>query len=59
MSKFNVMIYYHGCFNAEIEANNESEALEIARTKAYTLDDAEFLRAIEVMEEGHDVELCR
>lgn len=59
MNKFNVMIYYHGCFNAEIEANNESEALEIARTKAYTLDDAEFLRAIEVMEEGHDVELCR
>ena len=58
MSKFNVMIYYHGCFNTEIEANSEKEALEIARTEAYTLDDAEFLRAIEVIEEGHDVEIC-
>lgn len=58
MKKFNVMIYYHGCFNTEIEANNEKEALELARTEAYTLDDTEFLRAIEVMEEGHDVELC-
>lgn len=59
MAKFNVYLYYHGCFNTEIEADTEEEALELARSKSAGLSDTDFLHAIEVMEEGNDVECCK
>lgn len=59
MAKFNVWIYYHGCYSTEIEAESQDEALEKARHQAYDMSDNEFLKAIEVMENGSDVELCK
>lgn len=59
MAKFNVWIYYHGCYSTEVEATTPEEALQTARFQAYDMSDNEFLKAIEVMEKGSDVELCK
>lgn len=59
MKKFNVWIYYHGCYSTEIEAESQDEALEKARHQVYDMSDNEFLKAIEVMENGSDVEPCK
>lgn len=59
MKKFNVWIYYHGCYNTEVMAENEDKAIEIARDKANSLNDTDFLHAIEVIEDGTDIELSR
>lgn len=50
-----VQIYYHGCFSTSVEATNEDEALEIVREKANSLPDLDFLDAVELQEDGHDV----
>ena len=53
--KYEVQIYYHGCFSTTVEANDEDEAVEIVREQANSLPDLDFLDAIELMEDGHDV----
>jgi hypothetical protein len=55
MSRYNVQIYYHGCFNVDVEATSENEAIIIAREKANSLDDIDFLGAIEIIENGTDI----
>lgn len=52
---YEVQIYYHGCFSTSVEAANEDEALEIVREKANSLPDLDFLDAVELQEDGHDV----
>lgn len=59
MAKFNVWIYYHGCYSTEVDAETKDEALEKARYQAYDMSEDEFLKAIEVMENGSDVEPCK
>ena len=46
MGQFEVNIYYHGCFNRVVEAENEDEAKEKAYKEAETMDEKEFLRDI-------------
>lgn len=55
MGKFEVNIYYHGCFNVQVEAKNEEEAKAIAYRTAETMDEKEFLREINIESDGHDV----
>jgi hypothetical protein len=55
MGEFEVNIYYHGCFNVKVEANNEEEATDMAYRMAETMDEKEFLRKINIESEGHDV----
>lgn len=55
MPKYNVSIFYHGSFNAEIDAESEQQAKEIARNKADNMSSDEFLNAIEIIENGTDV----
>ena len=52
---FTVNLYFHGCYSVDIEANNESEAREIAEEQCAELSDMEFISAIDIMQEGHDV----
>lgn len=53
--KYNVQIYYHGCFSTTVEASDENEALDVAREQADSLSDIDFLDAVGLMEDGHDV----
>lgn len=55
MKKFRVNLYFHGCYEVDVEANNESEARTIAEEQCAELNDKEFISAIDLMEEGHDV----
>ena len=55
MGEFEVNIYYHGCFNVNVEAKNEEEAKAIAYRMAETMDEKEFLRKICIESEGEDV----
>ena len=55
MGEFKVNIYYHGCFNVNVEAKNEEEAKAMAYRMAETMDEKEFLREINIESEGHDV----
>ena len=55
MKKFRVNLYFHGCYSVDVEANNESEAREIAEGQTLELNDKEFISAIDLMEEDHDV----
>ena len=57
MPKFNVHIYYHGSYYTEVDAETQEEALNKARFEAYDLSDTEFLKSIEVIENGSDVYL--
>lgn len=55
MKKFSVNLYYHGCYSVDVEANDEWDAYGIAEEMAMDLNDKEFISAIDLMEEGHDV----
>lgn len=55
MKKFTVNLYFHGCYSVDVEANNESEARTIAEEQCAELNDKEFISAIDLMEEDHDV----
>ena len=55
MKKFTVNLYFHGCYSVDVEANNESEARTIAEEQCAKLNDKEFISAIDLMEEDHDV----
>lgn len=55
MGKFEVNIYYHGCFNVTVEADNEEEAKNMAYETAENMDEKDFLRVINIESEGHDV----
>lgn len=46
MKKFNVHLYFEGSYAIDVMANNEMEALEIARAKTLEMSDSEFLDAI-------------
>lgn len=55
MAKFRVNLYFHGCYGVDVEANNESEARAIAEEQCEGLNNEEFISAIGLMEEDHDV----
>lgn len=55
MKKFRVNLYFHGCYSVDVEANDESKAREIAEEQAMELSDKEFISAIDLMEDDHDV----
>lgn len=52
---YEVQIYYHGCYSTSVEAADEDEAFQIVREKANSLPDLDFLDAVELQENGHDV----
>jgi hypothetical protein len=53
--KYNVHLYYHGCFSTTVEAKTEEEALDLAQQEIDALSDLEFLDAIELQSNGNDV----
>lgn len=55
MKKFNVYLYYHGCYSVEVEAESEEQALELAEEKVEELNDIDFIKAIDLMPDGEDV----
>ena len=55
MGEFEVNIYYHGCFNVKVEAENEEEAKNMAYEIAENMVEKDFLRVINIESEGHDV----
>jgi hypothetical protein len=55
MKKFRVNLYFHGCYSVDVEANNESEAREIAEEQTLELNDKEFISEIGIYESDHDV----
>jgi hypothetical protein len=52
---YEVQIYYHGCYSTSVEATSENEAFQIVREQASSLPDLDFLYAIELQYNGHDV----
>lgn len=52
---YEVQIYYHGCYSTSVEATSDDEAFQIVREQANSLPDLEFLDAVELQENGHDV----
>jgi hypothetical protein len=52
---YEVQIYYHGCFSTSVEAASEDEAFQIVQEQANSLPDLDFLDAVELQENGHDV----
>lgn len=55
MKRFSVNLYFQGCYSVDVEAENESDALEKAEDLAGALDDKEFISAIDLILETHDV----
>ena len=55
MKTYNVNIYFHGCYSVDVKANDEDEALDLANELIEDMDDLEFLRAIDIQEDGNDV----
>lgn len=55
MKTFTVNLFYHGCHSVEVKAKDENEARQIATEQAMQLNNQEFLEAIELIEEGHEV----
>ena len=55
MKKYSVTLYYHGCYEVDVEAENEELALVAARAAAEKEDPAEFIRSSNIEEEDHDV----
>ena len=55
MKKFNVHLYFEGSYAIDVMANNEMEALEIAREKTLKMSDSEFLNAIVPQDAGFDI----
>jgi hypothetical protein len=55
MKNYQVYVYYHGCFSTIVEAEDEQKAKELAKSKADSMNDKDFLQAIELLEDGSDV----
>lgn len=55
MKRFSVNLYFHGCYGVDVEAENERDALAKAEDLAGALDDKEFISAIDLILETHDV----
>lgn len=56
MKTFNVKLYYHGCFETEVEAENEEKALLAARSKATNMPGDEFIAETCISDDGHDID---
>ena len=52
---YEVQIYYHGCYSTSVEGADEDEAFQMVGEKANSLLDLDFLDAVELQENGHDV----
>ena len=57
--RYEVQIQYSGCFTTSVEAENESEAVELVRNEVSSLSELDFLDAIDICESGHDVFLYK
>ncbi len=55
MKNYQVYVYYHGCFSTIVEAEDEQKAKELAKSKANSMNDKDFLQTIELIEDGSDV----
>lgn len=53
--RYNVHLYYHGCFSTIVEALNEEDALDKAQIEVESLNDLEFMDAIDIHSNGSDV----
>lgn len=53
--KYDVYLYYHGCYSTTVEAENKDEALDLAKHEVEKLSELEFLDAIELQSNGNDV----
>ncbi len=54
---YNVYLYYHGCINDQIDADSESEAVEIFREKVEKMDREKFCQKAGIIEADHDAYL--
>ena len=55
VKRYSVHLYYHGCFSTTVEATNEEDALDKAQIEVESLNDLEFMDAIEIHLNGKDV----
>ena len=55
MKEYNVHLYFEGSYCADILAESEDEALEIAKSNVLEMDDTDFINAIEPQYTGYDV----
>lgn len=53
---FNVKLYYHGCYETEVQAENEELAVLEARRKASCENADDFITETGLTDEDHDVE---
>ncbi|MBO7241568.1 MAG: hypothetical protein J6U90_03870 [Methanobrevibacter sp.] len=57
--QYEVQLHFSGCFATSVEAENDSEALELVRDEVLSLSELDFLDAIDIRENGHDVFLYK
>jgi hypothetical protein len=55
MKEYNVHLYFEGSYCADILAESEDEALEIAKSNVLGMNDTDFINAIEPQYTGYDV----
>ena len=55
MKEYNVHLYFEGSYSANIFAESEDEALEIAKAKVMQMNDTDFINATLPQYTGYDV----
>lgn len=55
MKKFRVNLYFHGRYGVDVQADDEYVARQIAEERMLKMNDREFISAIDLMPDGHDV----
>lgn len=55
MATYDVRLYYHGCYSTTVEANTPEQAREKAEEKAISMNALDFLYAIDIVQDDHEV----
>ena len=56
---YHIVISYHGAYSTLIDADSKENAIEKAKHEVQCLSDLEFMDAIELIENGTDVQLVK
>ena len=56
---YHVVITYHGAYSTLIHADSKENAIEKVKHEVQSLSDLEFMDAIELIENGTDVQLVK
>lgn len=55
MATYDVRLYYHGCYSTTVEANTPEQAREKAEEEAISMNDLDFLHAIDITQDDEEV----